>query len=67
MIILETHYLVDYENGGGNSLKGCENLSGTDHIHIFVAIPPKLSVSKFIEILNGKSSLIIFQRWSNLI
>lgn len=35
MIILETHYLVDYENGGGNSLRGCENLSGTDHIHIF--------------------------------
>lgn len=31
---METHYLVDYENGG-NSLKGCENLSGTDHIHIF--------------------------------
>lgn len=39
----------------------------TDNIHIFVAIPPKLSVSKFIEILNGKSSLIIFQKWSNLI
>ena len=31
-----------------------------DHIHMFVSIPPKLSVSKFI------SSLIIFQRWSNL-
>ena len=37
-----------------------------DHVHMFVAIPPKLSVSKFMGILKGKSSLIIFQRWSNL-
>ena len=37
-----------------------------DHIHMFVSIPPKLSVSKFMDILKGKSSLIIFQRWSNL-
>ena len=37
-----------------------------DHIHMFVSIPPKLSVSKFMGILKGKSSLIIFQRWSNL-
>ena len=33
-----------------------------DHVHMFVEIPPKLSVSKYM----GKSSLIIFQRWSNL-
>ena len=37
-----------------------------DHIHMFVEIPPKLSVSKYMGILKGKSSLIIFQRWSNL-
>ena len=37
-----------------------------DHVHMFVSIPPKLSVSKFMGILKGKSSLIIFQRWSNL-
>ena len=37
-----------------------------DHVHMFVEIPPKLSVSKFMGILKGKSSLIIFQRWSNL-
>lgn len=35
-----------------------------DHAHMFVEIPPKLSVSKYMGILNGKSSLIIFQRWS---
>ena len=37
-----------------------------EHIHMFVAITPKLSVPKFIGILRDKSSLIIFQRWSNL-
>ena len=37
-----------------------------DHVHMFVAIPPKLAVSKYMGILKGKSSLIIFQRWSNL-
>ena len=26
----------------------------------------KMAVSKFMEILKGKSSLIIFQRWTNL-
>ena len=36
------------------------------HVHMFVEIPPKLAVSKFMGILKGKSSLIIFQRWSNL-
>lgn len=37
-----------------------------DHVHMFVVIPPKMSVSKYIGILKGKSSLIIFHRWSNL-
>ena len=37
-----------------------------DHVHMFVSIPSKLSVSKFMGILKDKSSLIIFQRWSNL-
>ena len=37
-----------------------------DHVHMFVEIRPKLSVSKYMGILKGKSSLIIFQRWSNL-
>ena len=37
-----------------------------DHVHMFVEIPSKLSVSKYMGILKGKSSFIIFQRWSNL-
>ena len=37
-----------------------------DHIHMLVSIPPKLSVSAFMGYLNGKSSLMIFDRFANL-
>jgi putative transposase len=37
-----------------------------DHIHMLVSIPPKISVSGFVGFLKGKSSLIIFERFSNL-
>ena len=37
-----------------------------DHIHMLVEIPPKMSVSKFMGILKGKSSLMIFDRFANL-
>ncbi|SQB22190.1 transposase IS200-family protein [Clostridium fallax] len=37
-----------------------------DHIHMLVSIPPKMSVSKFMGILKGKSSLMIFDRFANL-
>ena len=30
------------------------------HIHMYVSIPPKLSVSSFMGYLKGKSTLIIF-------
>ena len=49
-----------------NEVKIIEAEVCPDHVHIFVEIPPKLAVSKFMGILKGKSSLIIFQRWSNL-
>ena len=38
----------------------------SDHIHMLVAIPPKMSVSRFMGILKGKSSLMIFDRFANL-
>jgi len=38
----------------------------TDHIHMLVAIPPKMSVSRFMGILKGKSALMIFDRFANL-
>ena len=37
-----------------------------DHIHMLVTIPPKMSISKFMGILKGKSSLMIFDRFANL-
>ena len=37
-----------------------------DHIHMLVSIPPKLSISNFMGFLKGKSSLMIFEQFSNL-
>ncbi len=37
-----------------------------DHIHMFVEIPPKYSVSEIMGYLKGKSSLMIFDRHANL-
>ena len=37
-----------------------------DHIHMLLSIPPKISISGFMGFLKGKSSLIIFERFSNL-
>lgn len=33
---------------------------------MLVEIPPKISVSSFVGFLKGKSSLMIFERFSNL-
>ncbi len=49
--------------------KGVEILEGnmaSDHVHILVMIPPKMSVSGFMGYLKGKSSLIIYQKWGNM-
>ena len=49
--------------------KGAELLSAEacpDHIHILVAIPPKMSVSSFMGFLKGKSSLMIYEKWGNM-
>lgn len=37
-----------------------------DHIHLYVEIPPKYSVSYIVGYLKGKSSLMIFDRHANL-
>jgi len=36
------------------------------HIHMFVRIPPKYSVSEIVGYLKGKSALMIFDRHANL-
>ena len=37
-----------------------------DHVHMFVEIPPKISISSFMGFLKGKSSVMIYQRWGNM-
>ena len=37
-----------------------------DHVHMFVRISPKYSVSQIVGYLKGKSSLMIFERHANL-
>ena len=37
-----------------------------DHIHMFVEIPPKMSVSGFMGFLKGKSSLLRYSKWANM-
>jgi len=49
--------------------KGVEILEAdlcNNHIHMLVSIPPKMSVSQFMGYLKGKSSLMIFDRYTNL-
>lgn len=45
--------------------KNVEIIAGAvreDHVHLSVAIPPKLSVSNFMGYLKGKSTLMIYDR-----
>ena len=49
--------------------KGVESIEGhlmPDHVHMLVSIPPKMSVSSFMEYLKGKSTLMIFEWHANL-
>ncbi len=51
------------------SYKGVEIIEGhlmSDHIHMLVSIPPKMSVSSFMGYLKGKSALMIFDKHANL-
>ena len=36
-----------------------------DHVHMLVEIPPKMSVSVFMGYLKGKSSQMIYEKFSN--
>ena len=49
--------------------KGVELIEGEmcpDHVHILVAIPSKISIASFMGYLKGKSTLRIFDKYSNL-
>ena len=38
----------------------------SDHVHLVLSIPPKISVSSFMGYLKGKSTLMMFERHANL-
>ena len=38
----------------------------SNHVHMFVEIPPKMSVSQFMGVLKGKSSIMIYEKWGNM-
>ena len=49
--------------------KGIEIIEGEmaiDHVHLLLAIPPKMSVSGAMGYLKGKSSLIIYQKFGTV-
>ncbi len=49
--------------------RGVEIIEGAvclDYVHLCVSIPPKLSISDFMGYLKGKSTLMIYDRHSNL-
>ena len=49
--------------------KGVEMIEGhlmPDHVHMLVAIPPKISVSSFMGYLKGKGSPMVFDRHANM-
>ena len=37
-----------------------------DHVHMLVEIPPKMSVSGFMGYLKGKSTVLLYQQFTNL-
>lgn len=37
-----------------------------DHVHMYVSIPPKISVSDFLGILKGKTAIKMFKSYPNL-
>ena len=46
-------------------MKGVQIIEGkicVDHVHMYVAIPPKFAVSEFMSYLKGKSTLMLFDR-----
>ena len=49
--------------------KDVDNIVGAvcvDHIHLSVAIPPKISIANFMGYLKGKSAMMIFNNHANL-
>jgi len=37
-----------------------------DHVHLLVMIPPKISVSKYVGVVKGKTAIRVFSKFPNL-
>jgi putative transposase len=49
--------------------QGCERKEmniKNDHVHVIVSVPPKLSISKLMGILKGKTAIKIFKSYPQL-
>ncbi len=49
--------------------KGVEVIEGkvcADHVHACLSIPPKFAVSTIVGYLKGKSTMMVFEKYSNL-
>ena len=60
---------IVWEGKRGCKYKNVEIIAGAvcvDHVHLSVAIPPKLSVSDFMGYLKGKSTLMLYDRHPEL-
>ena len=53
--------LCEYKN-----VELVEGSISVDQVHIYVKIPPKLSVSEFMGYLKGKSALMVFDRFPQM-
>ena len=52
-----------------SSQKGCfvEELNiQSDHVHLLVSIPPKVSVSSYVGMIKGRSAIRIFEKFKHL-
>ena len=58
--------LQEYRVEMGKILRASRAEICPDHVHMFVEIPPKMSVSSFMGYLKGKSSVIFHERHGNL-
>ena len=50
-------------------MKGIQLIEGkvcVDHIHMYVVIPPKMSVSEVMSYLKGKSALMFYDRHTEM-
>ena len=49
--------------------KGCEIVElnvQTDHVHLLVKVPPKISISDFMGILKGRTAIRVFNKFKRL-